>query len=96
MKVESGFRYTPRSTLETFPFPEPTSDQKDDIAEAAKHLNTLRQGWLNPPRDDVSPSELKRRTLTNLYNDPPTWLKLAHRTLDRAVSAGVWVACGSC
>lgn len=29
--------------------------------------------------------ELKRRTLTNLYNQCPTWLDLAHRTLDHAV-----------
>jgi len=31
--------------------------------------------------------ELKRRTLTNLYNERPTWLRLAHRELDRAVLA---------
>ena len=28
---------------------------------------------------------LKRRTLTNLYNDRPTWLRLAHEKLDRGV-----------
>jgi hypothetical protein len=28
---------------------------------------------------------LKRRTLTNLYNERPTWLKLAHLKLDQAV-----------
>ena len=28
---------------------------------------------------------LKKRTLTNLYNQRPTWLKLAHERLDRAV-----------
>ena len=86
-EVESGFRYTPTSTFETFPFPEPTPDQRAEIAKAAKHLDTLRQGWLNPPPDDVSPSELRRRTLTNQYNDPPTWLQLAHDRLDEAVTA---------
>jgi hypothetical protein len=30
---------------------------------------------------------LKKRTLTNLYNERPTWLKLAHRRLDEAVLA---------
>ena len=30
---------------------------------------------------------LKKRTLTNLYNERPTWLKLAHETLDRSVLA---------
>jgi hypothetical protein len=28
---------------------------------------------------------LKKRTLTNLYNQRPTWLDLAHRRLDEAV-----------
>ena len=30
---------------------------------------------------------LKKRTLTNLYNERPTWLRLAHQQLDRAVLA---------
>ena len=30
-------------------------------------------------------SRLKKRTLTNLYNERPTWLKLSHEALDRAV-----------
>jgi hypothetical protein len=28
---------------------------------------------------------LKKRTLTNLYNQRPTWLQHAHAALDRAV-----------
>lgn len=38
----------------------------------------------------VSPEaekELKKRTLTNLYNARPTWLVNAHKTLDEAVAA---------
>ena len=30
---------------------------------------------------------LAKRTLTNLYNQRPTWLELAHRKLDEAVFA---------
>jgi hypothetical protein len=30
---------------------------------------------------------LKKRTLTNLYNERPQWLKLAHEKFDRAVLA---------
>ena len=86
-ELESGFRYTPTSTFETFPFPKPTPEQKGEIADAAQRLDSLRQGWLNPPAGTVNPSQLKRRTLTNLYNDPPTWLELAHRRLDEAVFA---------
>jgi hypothetical protein len=32
-------------------------------------------------------AELARRTLTNLYNERPTWLVHVHATLDRAVLA---------
>ena len=40
------------------------------------------------PRDEATAKELKKRTLTNLYNAPrPQWLKDAHVTLDTAVAA---------
>ena len=32
-------------------------------------------------------ADLKKRTLTNLYNARPAWLNLAHRELDAAVAA---------
>jgi hypothetical protein len=31
-------------------------------------------------------AELKKRTLTNLYNQRPTWLDNAHKALDEAVA----------
>ncbi len=83
-EVESGFRYTPTTCFETFPFPEPTEDQREVIAEAAQELNKLREGWLNPA--DMPETQLKKRTLTNLYNTRPTWLQLAHEKLDAAVA----------
>ena len=36
----------------------------------------------------ISESELKKRTLTKLYNKRPQWLANAHRKLDEAVFAG--------
>ena len=36
-------------------------------------------------------ADLKKRTLTNLYNQRPSWLNLAHETLDRAVA--VYASC---
>jgi hypothetical protein len=84
-EVESGFRYTPTTTFETFPFPRPTYDQRDAIGEAARRLVWLRDGWLNPP--GLDPVELEKRTLTNLYNERPTWLEHAHAALDAAVFA---------
>jgi hypothetical protein len=82
-EVESGFRYTPTTCFETFPFPRPTDAQRDAIGAAAARLNELREGWLNPP--GLSEAELAKRTLTNLYNARPTWLTNVHATLDAAV-----------
>lgn len=91
----SGFRYTSTTTFETFPFPwSPGQESWNDprlqaISSASKELVKLRDTWLNPP--GLSDSELKKRTLTNLYNQRPTWLELAHRKLDQAVfSAYGW------
>ena len=39
------------------------------------------------PRDEVAAKELKKRTLTNLYNARPQWLADAHTNLDAAVAA---------
>ena len=46
---ESGFRYTPTTCFETFPFPEPTEEQRDAIAAAARKLDRIRERWLDPP-----------------------------------------------
>jgi len=134
---ESGFRYTPTTCFETFPFPpgvldgQPQTDVHDAIAKAAMELNELRENWLNPPewtktetldfqgtvggpwdryidpatvedrgsfrvgtvryprivpRDDESAAKLKKRTLTNLYNQRPAWLVACHARLDATVA----------
>ena len=160
---ESGFRYTPTTCFETFPFPfaddlaEPLdndearlnaakhythiamreeapprkpSEHRAAISAAAEELNELRERWLNPPewtvekllefpgtkggpwdryihaatvdaktsigtvryprlepKDADCAARLKKRTLTNLYNERPAWLDLAHKKLDAAVAA---------
>jgi type II restriction/modification system DNA methylase subunit YeeA len=38
------------------------------------------------PKDAASAEILKKRTLTNLYNERPAWLDHAHRVLDTAVA----------
>lgn len=126
-QLETRPRYTPSSCFETFPFPEPTPEQSEAIADAAKELDQLRSCWLNPPewtktevlefpgsvdgpwaryvcepdargigtvrwprvvpKDEACAKKLKNRTLTNLYNERPAWLDLAHRKLDAAVFA---------
>ena len=92
-QLETRPRYTPTTCFETFPFPRPTDAQRDAIAEAARELNRLREGWLNPVDTEGEPVvfgvDLRRRTLTNLYNEYErhTWLVNVHERLDAAVAA---------
>ena len=126
-RLETRPRYTPTTCFETFPFPEPNSEQEAAIGEAARDLNELREAWLNPPewtreevlefpgsvdgpwaryvhdpdprgigtvrypriaaKDGDCAEALVQRTLTNLYNQRPGWLDMAHRKLDEAVFA---------
>ena len=89
-------RYVHTQCFNTFPFPWPLDtaddalaeaqvDHRNAIAAAAVSLNEQREAWLNPPNAD--PDELRQRTMTNLYNDPPAWLQIAHREIDEAVFA---------
>jgi len=55
------------------------------ISQAAKELVEQRDRWLNA--EGLSDAEKKKRTLTNLYNQRPTWVELAHKRLDEAVFA---------
>jgi type II restriction/modification system DNA methylase subunit YeeA len=95
MGVGNDLRYTPTTCFETFPLPWPPGEEPQDdllvaeIAEAARRLDDLRRNWLNPK--GTTEAELKKRTLTNLYNERPTWLDNLHAALDRAVfSAYGW------
>lgn len=49
-------------------------------------VGTVRYPRLEP-RDATCAAELKKRTLTALYNERPAWLDHAHRKLDAAVAA---------
>lgn len=79
-EAESGTRYTPTTTFETFPFPWPPGQEPAEandprvfaIAAAARQLDQFRTAWLNPPAGDIGtviPSHVVNNlTLTNLYN----------------------------
>jgi hypothetical protein len=62
-EAESGFRYTPTTTFETYPFPwppgsEPRGDARvERIAQAARELVEKRENWLHPksPHPDPLP-----------------------------------------
>jgi hypothetical protein len=84
-----------------FPYPptqEPKDNPKvQAIGQAARELVEQRDRWLNAAPSvlsDTSPKSKndleeegrrQKRTLTNLYNQRPTWLDLAHKKLDEAV-----------
>jgi len=59
------------------------SDQFLDVPEPARPL--IRHSAIMAAA--AADAKLKKRTLTNLYNERPTWLRLAHEKLDRAVLA---------
>ena len=59
------------------------ADDFADVPAAARPL--VRQSAIMSAA--AKDTRLKKRTLTNLYNERPTWLRLAHGPLDRAVLA---------
>ena len=71
-EAESGGTYTVGDCFKKFPFPEPNEAQRRSIAAAAVELCGKRAN--------------ESRTLTDLYNERPTWLDLAHKKLDEAVA----------
>jgi type II restriction/modification system DNA methylase subunit YeeA len=54
--------------------------------DAKTGVGTVRYPRLEP-RDADCAAKLARRTLTNLYNERPAWLDMAHKKLDAAVAA---------
>ena len=67
--------------------PESSSAHPEPPAPNTQHrVSTVRYPRL-VPKDEACAAKLKRRTLTNLYNQRPTWLALAHTKLDEAVFA---------
>jgi hypothetical protein len=81
--------YNNSTCFETFPMPwapgcEPADDPRvEAIAAAARELVRQREAWLHPPDKPID--EVKKRTLTYLYNNRPDWLTEAHYQLDCAV-----------
>jgi len=58
-------------------------DDFSDVPQAARAL--IRESAIMAAA--AKDPNLKKRTLTNLYNQRPTWLQLAHQRLDQAVIA---------
>ena len=86
---------TMRTTHALSPLPKPHGDWSNCVTAGSIHLNGWK--WVDEPvpgypkrpvpRDEAAAKELKKRTLTNLYNARPQWLTDAHANLDAAVAA---------
>ena len=63
-----------------------TVDLAENLADLPEEAQPLMRQSLIMAAAAKDP-RLKKRTLTNLYNERPTWLRLAHERLDRAVLA---------
>ena len=61
-------------------------DAEDDFADVPEEAREMIRHSAIMARA-AKDAKLKKRTLTNLYNERPTWLKLSHDRLDRAVLA---------
>jgi len=65
-------------------------DAEDDFADVARVSGEEARRLIRQSAIDAAAAtdpRLKKRTLTNLYNERPTWLRLAHKALDEAVLA---------
>ena len=83
-------RYIDPKTVTTIggngPHPSPLPAGEGTDPYAAAQVGTVR--WPRVVAKDAECAEsLKKRTLTNLYNQRPAWLELAHKKLDAAVFA---------
>jgi len=75
-----------RSATPLSPAPGAQSAVAADALPAHSKIGLARYPRL-VPRDADCAAKLKKRTLTNLYNERPAWLDLAHKKLDAAVAA---------
>ncbi len=64
----------------------PGSQPRAAVPQGSAVIGLVRYPRL-VPRDAACAERLKKRTLTALYNQRPTWLDLAHKKLDAAVFA---------
>jgi len=68
------------------PLPSAGAGPSAASGDAAYKIGLVRYPRLEA-RDADCAAKLKKRTLTNLYNERPAWLDLAHKKLDTAVAA---------
>lgn len=66
-------------------FPRSLADPPDLVRRVPEVVPGYPDGLL--PVDERAAAILRKRTLTNLYNERPAWLANAHRDLDAAVAA---------
>jgi hypothetical protein len=94
--------YNAHECFESFPFPHSDSPAIFNVSKVAREFHALRERWQNPPEwvdqfneRDLPPrhtakvgheNDVKKLTLTHLYNEKPHWLESIQRELDMAVA----------
>jgi len=79
--MKSDLRYTPSTAFETFPWPDPDTEQRNAVAAAAQALFARRSSIVDS--DPIGLTELYNRVDDGAYTD----LAKLHMTLDEAVVA---------
>jgi hypothetical protein len=82
--LKGDIRYTPTTVFETFPWPDPiTDDQREQIAAAARQVVERRQGISLYVENGIGLTDLYNRLEEGAYD----LLRDEHRNLDEAVAA---------
>ncbi len=69
-------------------------DVREDFSRVPEQVRPLIR-WSAIMAEAARDKDFKKRTLTELYNERPAWLRLAHRELDAAVLAAYAAADGN-
>lgn len=78
--LETRLRYTPSTAFETFPWPDPSPEQRETVAAAARAVFARRRSIVQS--DPIGLTELYNRVDEGAYAD----LAKLHKTLDEAVA----------
>ncbi|MEQ1555495.1 MAG: hypothetical protein ABL915_01680 [Gallionella sp.] len=86
--AEEQAGYPLRPVAKEIPHPNPLMKQPSErLRQQAGYSLLVPQAGEGTNVKITFESELKKRTLTNLYNARPAWLSNAHQVLDAAVAA---------
>ena len=84
---DDGFGMVDHAALKVLSIPASPEDFDALVAEGRTPEEVAAGFPARPVAKPGHEAALKKRTLTNLYNERPAWLDMLHRALDQAVAA---------